>query len=109
MGASPLVHGFYWDDTWYPGGVGDDPEKGMVADMGLTADDLMQLTVSFNANMQALIMPMQEKLEQAMERSQGSMLSVQVLCYAMYCATIELPFRVPYGAHGNWVADSQLQ
>ena len=23
-------------------------------------------------------------------------------------ATIELPFRVPYGAHGNWVADSQL-
>ena len=24
-------------------------------------------------------------------------------------ATIELPFRVPYGAHGNWVADSQLQ
>ena len=24
-------------------------------------------------------------------------------------ATIELPFRVPYGAHGNWVADIQLQ
>jgi carotenoid cleavage dioxygenase len=24
-------------------------------------------------------------------------------------AMIELPFRVPYGAHGNWVADSQLQ
>lgn len=24
-------------------------------------------------------------------------------------ATIELPFRVPYGAHGNWVADSALQ
>ena len=24
-------------------------------------------------------------------------------------ATIELPFRVPYGAHGNWVADVQLQ
>ena len=24
-------------------------------------------------------------------------------------ATIELPFRVPYGAHGNWVADSELQ
>ena len=23
-------------------------------------------------------------------------------------ATIELPFRVPFGAHGNWVADSQL-
>ena len=23
-------------------------------------------------------------------------------------ATIELPFRVPYGAHGNWVADSEL-
>lgn len=24
-------------------------------------------------------------------------------------AIIELPFRVPYGAHGNWVADSELQ
>jgi carotenoid cleavage dioxygenase len=24
-------------------------------------------------------------------------------------ATVELPFRVPYGAHGNWVPDSALQ
>jgi carotenoid cleavage dioxygenase len=23
-------------------------------------------------------------------------------------ATVELPFRVPYGAHGNWIADSAL-
>ena len=24
-------------------------------------------------------------------------------------ATVELPYRVPYGAHGNWVSDRQLQ
>ena len=37
--------GFYWDDTWYPGGVGDDPYPNMNVDMGLTTADLLQLTV----------------------------------------------------------------
>jgi hypothetical protein len=54
VGSSPLVHGFYWDDTWTPQGVGDDPEPGMIEDMGLTTNDLLQLTASFNANMDAL-------------------------------------------------------
>eukprot|EP00039_Didymoeca_costata_P021308 m.344156 g.344156 ORF g.344156 m.344156 type:complete len:509 (-) comp23899_c0_seq1:13-1539(-) len=54
IGGSSLVDGFYWDDTWYPGGVGDDPEKGMVEDMGLTKSDLLQLTASYQANMLAL-------------------------------------------------------
>lgn len=54
IGGDELVDGFYWDDTWYPGGVGDDPEKGMLADMGLTSADLLQLTASYNANMLAL-------------------------------------------------------
>ena len=54
VGSSKLVDGFYWDDTWYPGGVGDDPEPGMIQDMGLTKADLLQLTASFEANMMAL-------------------------------------------------------
>jgi len=54
VGNSSLVNGFYWDDQWYPGGVGDDPEPGMVADMGLTTADLLQLTASYTANMLAL-------------------------------------------------------
>ena len=54
VGSSPLVKGFYWDDTWTPTGVGDDPEPGMIADMALTKADLLQLTASFNANMMAL-------------------------------------------------------
>jgi|EP01043_Picozoa_sp_COSAG02_P066818 hypothetical protein len=36
------------------GGVGDDPEAGMIEDMGLTKADLLQLTASFEANMMAL-------------------------------------------------------
>ena len=51
---SPLVHGFYWDDTWTPTGVGDDPEKGMIQDMGLSKEELLQLTASYEANMLAL-------------------------------------------------------
>ena len=54
VGASPLVSGFYWDDTWYAGGVGDDPEAGMLADMGLTKADLRQLTASYDATMAVL-------------------------------------------------------
>ena len=42
-------------DTWYPGGVGDDPYPNMNTDMGLTKADLLQLTASFQTNMQALI------------------------------------------------------
>ena len=37
-----------------PGGVGDDPEPGMTEDMGLTKDDLLQLTASYEATMAAL-------------------------------------------------------
>jgi hypothetical protein len=37
-----------------PGGVGDDPEPGMIEDMGLTKDDLLQLTASYEATMAAL-------------------------------------------------------
>ena len=44
VGGSRLVDGFYWDDTWYPGGVGDDPYPNRVPDMGLTKADLLQLT-----------------------------------------------------------------
>lgn len=47
IGGSNLVDGFYWDDTWYPGGVGDDPYPNMVHDMGLTKRDLLQLTASY--------------------------------------------------------------
>lgn len=54
IGDSSLVDGFYWDDNWYPGGVGYDPEPGMNEDMGLTKEDLLQLTASYNANMLAL-------------------------------------------------------
>ena len=55
VGGSELVDGFYWDDTWYPGGVGDDPYKNMVQDMGLSKADLLQLTASYDATMTALI------------------------------------------------------
>ena len=55
VGASKLVDGFYWDDTWYPGGVGDDPYKNMVVDMGLTTAELLQLTASYDATMLALV------------------------------------------------------
>ena len=34
VGGSKDVDGFYWDDTWNPGGVGDDPFPHMNADMG---------------------------------------------------------------------------
>jgi hypothetical protein len=36
------------------GGVGDDPEPGMLDDMGLTKEDVLQLTTDFEANMMAL-------------------------------------------------------
>jgi hypothetical protein len=55
VGSSSLVNGFYWDDTWYPGGVGDDPEHGMITDMGLTKADLLQLTASYDATMLKLV------------------------------------------------------
>merc|ERR1711920_569626 len=54
VGSSSLVSGFYLDDTWYPGGVGDDPTPGMNDDMGLTTSNLLQLTASYDANMLAL-------------------------------------------------------
>ena len=54
IGGSALVNGFYWDDTWYPGGVGDDPEPGMNEDMGLTKAQLLQLTASYDATMAIL-------------------------------------------------------
>ena len=55
VGSSSLVNGFYWDDTWYPGGVGDDPEHGMITDMGLTKADLLKLTASYDATMLKLV------------------------------------------------------
>jgi hypothetical protein len=55
VGASKLVDGFYWDDTWTPVGVGDDPEPGMIKDMGLTKDELLQLTASYDATMLVLV------------------------------------------------------
>jgi len=55
VGGSKLVDGFYWDDTWTPDGVGDDPEPGMVQDMGLTKADLLQLTASYQATMNVLV------------------------------------------------------
>ena len=62
IGSSPEVHGFYWDDTWYPGGVGDDPEHGMIKDMGLTPSDLLQLTASYTATMAARLTRLQAYL-----------------------------------------------
>jgi hypothetical protein len=55
VGASKLVDGFYWDDTWTPTGVGDDPEPGMLKDMGLTKVELLQLTASYDATMLELV------------------------------------------------------
>jgi len=55
VGGSKLVDGFYWDDTWNPNGVGDDPYPNMVPDMGLSQVDLLQLTASYQATMATLI------------------------------------------------------
>ena len=55
VGGNSLVDGFYWDDTWYPGGVGDDPMPGMIEDMGLSQSDLLQLTADYTATMEVLI------------------------------------------------------
>jgi len=55
VGGSKLVDGFYWDDTWNPNGVGDDPYPHMVQDMGLSKTDLLQLSASYQATMDVLI------------------------------------------------------
>ena len=55
IGSSELIDGFYWDDTWYDGGVGDDPYPNMTRDMGLTKGDILQLASSYEENMRVLI------------------------------------------------------
>ena len=54
VGSSPLVDGFFWDDYWSPSGNMGDNTAHAIEDMGLTPADLMQLTVSYEANMAAL-------------------------------------------------------
>lgn len=54
VGSSPLVSGFFWDDVWNPECNIHDQVKNTCEDMGLSKADLAQLTVDYQANMQAL-------------------------------------------------------
>jgi len=55
VGSSPLVSGFFWDDYWTATEeFSPDLWPNTTQDMGLTQDDLDQLTASFNENMAAL-------------------------------------------------------
>ena len=54
VGASPLVSGFFFDDFWSPSGNMGDNTKNATEDMGLTKQDLQQLTDSYHANMAVL-------------------------------------------------------
>jgi hypothetical protein len=53
IGGSSLATFHYWDDTWTPSGIGFDPVS--LHDAGLKESDLLQLTASYKANMDAAI------------------------------------------------------
>lgn len=54
VGSSPLVSGYFWDDVWNPQCNIHDQVKNTCEDMGLTQDDLNQLSKDYLANMAAL-------------------------------------------------------
>jgi hypothetical protein len=55
VGMSDLVSGFFWDDLWTATEIfSPDLWPNTTQDMGLTQDDLDQLTASYNLNMAAL-------------------------------------------------------
>ena len=54
IGMSPDVQGFFWDDFWSINGNMGDNTKNATEDMGLTSEDLLQLTNSYTANMEML-------------------------------------------------------
>eukprot|EP00035_Acanthoeca_spectabilis_P023004 m.447099 g.447099 ORF g.447099 m.447099 type:complete len:428 (+) comp19468_c0_seq1:101-1384(+) len=54
VGSSPLVSGFFWDDVWNPQCNIHDQVPQTCQDMGLTTDDLIQLTKDYEINMAAL-------------------------------------------------------
>eukprot|EP00658_Telonema_sp_P-2_P085890 TRINITY_DN9895_c0_g1_i5.p1 TRINITY_DN9895_c0_g1~~TRINITY_DN9895_c0_g1_i5.p1 ORF type:complete len:460 (-),score=90.67 TRINITY_DN9895_c0_g1_i5:266-1645(-) len=54
VGTSPLVSGFFWDDVWNPECNIHDQVPHTCEDMGLTQQDLAQLTLDYRKNMGAL-------------------------------------------------------
>ena len=55
LGSSPLVSGFFWDDTWDEQCGLWDQAPHTCEDMGLTSGDLKHLTASYRANMDKLV------------------------------------------------------
>eukprot|EP00939_MAST-03C_sp_MAST-3C-sp1_P002387 g2387.t1 len=54
QGSSPLVSGFYFDDWWPETGNFPDPFPNMTEDMGLTAEEQMRISKSYQANMNTI-------------------------------------------------------
>ena len=54
VGSNPLVSGFFWDDVWNPQCNIHDQVKDTCEDMGLSQQDLVQLTADYLDNMAAL-------------------------------------------------------